>query len=88
MKQLTPAGQAVFAVVPVIVAGFYVYLFWCLRRGRIRVSGDHGEGGRWVRRSHEPSEFWRHWWWSFGGFTTIAMVLIGGLAHVYWRHLR
>jgi hypothetical protein len=81
---LTTAGKVVFSVVPLVLAGVYLYLLWCLARGRISVRGMRGSRTRWVLRRDSPSEFWRHWWWSVGGLTLIAIVLLGGLARIYF----
>ncbi len=82
--RLTTAGKVAFAVVPILLGGFYLYLFWCLARGRIAVRLMEGGYTTWVERSTSPREFRRQWWWSFGGLTLITIVLVGGLARLYW----
>jgi hypothetical protein len=80
---LTTAGKVVFSAVPLLLAGVYLYLLWCLVRGRISVRGMSGSRTRWVERRASPKEFWLHWWWSFGGLTLMAVVLLAGLARIY-----
>jgi hypothetical protein len=88
LAALTPAGKVVFAVVPLLLSAVYLYLFWCLARGRIASKAMPGVRSRWIRRSETPREFWLHWGWSFGLLTLMAIVLVGGLVRVYMTYAR